>query len=84
MKYEILLHEEAVAFWSALDRSDRERLLWALKRLAAAPHQSPDFSEADGQGRPLSGFIEGAFALIVYVDDAVGEVRVIDLRYADN
>lgn len=84
MKYKLLLHEEAVAFWSALNRPDRERLLWALKNLAAAPHQAPDFFEADDHGRRLSGFIEGAFALIVYIDDAVGEIRAIDLRYADN
>ena len=83
MMYRLLLADVVVSFYCDLDVDDQSILWLRMKRLGSDPFQDPDFRGFDNEGREIDGVIEGVYAIIYYVDHAVKEIKVIDIRFAD-
>ena len=83
MTYHLLLAEPAVLFFRDLDDDDQAVIWLRVKRLRNDPGQEPDFLAFDDQGREINGIIEGVYAILYYVDHAVKEIKVIDIRFGD-
>ena len=73
--------DRAIAFFSTLTRKQRERLLATLRTLADYPViQTDDVPLRDVSGRRhWQRFCEG-FIIEFWLDHAVKEVRVVDVR----
>lgn len=83
MSYHLLLAEAAVLFFRELDEDDQSVIWFRMKRLAGDPGQEPDLIAVDNSGREIEGVVEGVYAILYYVDHAVKEIKVIDIRFAD-
>jgi mRNA-degrading endonuclease RelE of RelBE toxin-antitoxin system len=80
-RYTVFIHEEILV--SAPKSGAQRRLVMdCIRRLGDDPFRNADYTETDEAGRELAVKIAGHFAITYYVDHAVKEVKVIDVRPA--
>jgi hypothetical protein len=83
MEYDLYLRREVFEFLRHLRAAQRERLWSALTELGKNPYRHGDFIEIDPSGREVQGLILRQFAIFYWADHAVKEVKVVEIRLAD-
>lgn len=82
--YSVFLRIEAIEALRDLHQRERDDVFRFARSLAENPFQESDRREADGQGRMRDVRTVGALAVVYYVDNADSEIKVLDVRLADD
>ncbi|HXI71358.1 MAG TPA: hypothetical protein VNN22_13460 [Verrucomicrobiae bacterium] len=72
---------ESLPRWKA---AERERLIRFFHKLRTNPFPEGDYTEHDDIGRLLQVFVIGRHAIVFWVDHAIKEVKILDLKPAGN
>jgi hypothetical protein len=80
--YRVFVAAESFAFLQKCTGSEKRGIVRLLDDLALDPFRNGDYVEMDPLGRPVQVVIVGSRAVCFWVDHAVKEVKVIDLRFA--
>lgn len=81
--YEVFLRKEAVEALRSLPRSQKTRLGEFIDSLSQDPFQTGDYEEQDDTQRSVASKVIGQYAITFWVDHAVEEIKIIDIRRAD-
>jgi hypothetical protein len=78
--WKLVIDEAPFEFFVSRRASERRFLLKAFERLKSEPYQTADYFAKDDSDRPLSlkGF--QPFLITYWLDQAVKEVRVLDIK----
>ena len=82
--YHLYLRREVLDFLNAAARRDRKIVWELLDYLERNPKTKGDFQEIDASGRAIEGLIVGKHAVVYWTDDAVREVKVVAIEFADH
>lgn len=77
--YEVVLSSGAAAFLVEQPKAVQRRLIALLRTLSMQPAQPGDYSVRDSTGRWLQVLRVGKFTFTFWPDDAVGELRIIEI-----
>ena len=81
--YKIYMALEAVEALQAVPWAQRARLSRFIDSLADNPTQAGDYAEKDETDRTIQIKVLGRFAIAYWRDDAVEEIRVVEVVRAD-
>jgi|TARA_B100001093_G_scaffold23169_1_gene20593 hypothetical protein len=82
-KYNPFFSEFAFNFIFGLEESDSQMIMLEIRLLGNNPHRESHFTELDDTGREIQGIISGSYCILYWVDHAVKEIKVTQIRYAD-
>jgi mRNA-degrading endonuclease RelE of RelBE toxin-antitoxin system len=83
MDYRLLIDIEVVEFLERLPSRTRQALRNAIKAIGSDPFGCSDAVDFDGSGRRMQISIVGDYALMYWVDEADGHVKILDIHAAD-
>jgi hypothetical protein len=81
--YKLLLVYEVVEFIESSDRGTQPVLHKRLRQIRDFPFNHSEVSELDDIGRRIEINILGKYAIRYRIDDADGEVKVVEIVLAD-
>jgi hypothetical protein len=79
--YKLVVDYEALEFFQGLSRSDQYYLHGRLVYLRHSPHNHMDRRQRGKEGRDHFIFVRGKFAIKFWIDEAVKEVRILDIHF---
>ena len=79
--YKLLVDYEALEFLQRLSKNDQRYLHARLVYLREYPHSQTDKKVPGEGGRDYFVYVRGKFAIKYWIDDAVREVRVLDVHF---
>ena len=79
--YKLLVDYEAFQFFQALGKNDQRYLHGLPVYLREYPHSQSDKKVPGEGGRVYFVYVRGKFAIKHWIDEAVREVRVIDIHF---
>lgn len=83
LEYKLFVLFEVTASLKKVPIKYRRKIINFIESLKYNPFQEGEFRETDSIGNSYEAKIFGNFALYYFVDDAVKEVKIIDLIDAD-
>ena len=84
MEYEVYLRREVFEFLGQRRRPEREELFSLFRALGRDPHGRGDFTERDRTGREIEVLVFRKYAVLYWADQAVKEVKITEVRFADS
>jgi hypothetical protein len=81
--YEIVVDYEALGFFRTLGRAAQRELHMRLMVLQESPRHCQDMVERDKSRRDYFIYIGGKFAIKYWIDEAVCEIRILEIQFAD-
>jgi hypothetical protein len=78
--YKLVVDYEALEFFQGLNRRDQFYLHGRLVWLRESPHNYMDKKVTSEDGRELFIFVRGKFAIKYWIDEAVKEIRILDIQ----
>ena len=82
ISYSVYVEASVAESLPRLKSAERERLLRFFNKLRTNPFLEGDYIEHDNIGRLLQVFVIGRHAVVFWVDHAVKEVKILDLKPA--
>lgn len=83
MAYRLLISIEVMEFIERLPAKTREALRRAIHGIGSDPLGRSDALDRDASGRRLQIAVIGDYALMYWVDEAEGHIKVLDIHAAD-
>jgi mRNA-degrading endonuclease RelE of RelBE toxin-antitoxin system len=83
MNYRLLISIDVVEFVERLPARLRKPIRATFAAIAEAPLGCSEANDYDDTGRVLHIAIVGDFALMYWIDDADGHVKILDIHAAD-
>ena len=80
--YSVFLASGVVELLPGLKLRERTQLMRLFNRFRSDPFVEGDYTERDDIGRLMQVLVVGRHAIVFWVDHAVKEVKVLDLRPA--
>jgi hypothetical protein len=81
--YEIFLRSEAIQALRTIRAAPRRQLAAFIDSLAINPFSEGDYAMRDSSGRAVQIKIIGTFAVTFWSDHPVKEIKILDIRAAD-
>jgi len=81
--YKLLLVYEVVMFIESLSKNSQPAFHKRLRQIENYPFNHSAFSEMDDEGRRIEINILGKYAIRYRIDDADGEIKVVEIVLAD-
>lgn len=81
--YQLFFRFEAAGIVRRLRGAQRAAVISFVDELKMSPNSLDDYSEMDEVGREVQIKVIGSFAVTFWADHAVREVKVVDIRRAD-
>jgi hypothetical protein len=78
--YKLVVDYDALEFFQGLSKNEQHFLHARLFHLREYPHNSADRSETGEGGRVHFIYVRGKFAIKFWIDEAVKEVRILDIH----
>lgn len=82
--YSVYVESHIAESLADLKPRERDPLLRLFNKLRTNPFMEGDYAEHDEIGRPIHVLIIGRHAVVFWVDHAVREVKILDVRPAGN
>ena len=82
-QYHPFFSESAFDFIYSLDDTDSGMIMLEIRLLGNNPSRDSHFTELDDSGREIQGIISGSYCILYWVDHAVKEIKITQIRYAD-
>ena len=82
-KYNPYFSEPAFDFLYSLEDADSQMVMLEIRFLGNNPSRESHFTELDNTGREIQGIISGNYCIVYWVDHAVKEIKITEIRYAD-
>lgn len=81
--WEVVLHEDAVSFLLSCRSVERNKVLRFIEQLRESPTLPGHFEERDDAGHVLQVRLHGSHLVTYWPDQAVKEVRVVNIERND-
>ena len=80
LSHKFVVDESVLEFFSACTLREREQLLHVWRGLAASPYQKGEWLQRTASGRELQVKRSGRWLVRYWLDEAVLEVRIVDVE----
>lgn len=82
--YRVFIAADVVAMLRALRGREKHFITRLFEQLADNPFRTGDYTEPDDVGRPIEVLIVGRYAVCYWANHADKEVKIVDLKKAEN